>query len=155
MIAECGKRFLARWEQGWPSKTYQPLQNGQNRWVMNPVHIGNGKLNSPVGKPGPPVCSKLDRRLTRFQEKTHAMSELTGRWALIDPAATAEWLNAQPSSPDNDPAIATFVSRIQGMDPQGAVGWAASISDPSLRENPSNRQSMPGSRPILKKLIFG
>jgi len=62
------------------------------------------------------------------------MSELTGRWALLDPAATAGWLNAQPSSADNDPAIASFVSRIQGIDPEGAVGWAASISEPILRE---------------------
>ena len=62
------------------------------------------------------------------------MSELTGRWALVDPAATAEWLNSQPSSSENDPAIATFVSRIQGIDPAGAVGWASAISEPSLRE---------------------
>ena len=62
------------------------------------------------------------------------MKELSGRWAVIDPAATADWLNSQPPSAQVDPAIATFVSRIQGMDPAGAAGWAASISDPLLRE---------------------
>ena len=44
------------------------------------------------------------------------MKELSGRWAVIDPAATADWLNSQPPSAQVDPAIATFVSRIQGMD---------------------------------------
>ena len=64
------------------------------------------------------------------------MKELSGRWAGIDPSATADWLNSQPPSVQIDPAIASFVSRIQGVDPEGAVGWASSISDPALRENP-------------------
>ena len=62
------------------------------------------------------------------------MKELSGRWALADPSATADWLNSQPSTVEIDPAIASFVSRIQGVDPEGAVGWASSISDPALRD---------------------
>ena len=69
------------------------------------------------------------------------MNELSGRWAVIDPAATADWLNSQPPTAQIDPAIATFVSRIQGMDPAGAVGWASSISDPALR-NQSVKQAL-------------
>ena len=67
------------------------------------------------------------------------MAELSGRWALTDPVATAEWLNTQPPSQELDPAIANFVSRIQARNPEGAAGWAQSISDPSMRKEALDR----------------
>ena len=62
------------------------------------------------------------------------MAELSAKWSTIDPVATAQWLNSQPLSPDLDPAIASFVSLIQGRDPEGATGWAHSITDPAQRK---------------------
>jgi len=62
------------------------------------------------------------------------MNELTHKWSLIDPIATAEWLNTIPPSTQNDAAIATFVSNIKDQDPEGAIDWAQSISDPEQRQ---------------------
>ena len=109
------------------------------------------KLNSPVGKPGPQSL-QIGSTTYKIQEKTHAMSRQLAI-GHFNPAATAEWLNAQPSSPDNDPAIASFIQN--PVDPQ--VQWVGQppYQIPACGKNPSNRQSMPGSRPILKKLIFG
>ena len=47
--------------------------------------------------------------------------------------ATAKWLNSEPSSPLLDPAVATFANLIKEKDPEGAVEWAESITDPELR----------------------
>ena len=55
-------------------------------------------------------------------KKNHAMKELSGRWAGIDPSATADWLNSQPPSVQIDPAIASFVSRIQSLTPKEPWG---------------------------------
>ena len=90
-------------------------------------------------KKDPQAASQWANNLTSPQKKMHAMAELSRRWALTDPVATAEWLNAQPSSTQLDPAIANFVSSIQARDPEGATGWAQSISDLELRERTLNR----------------
>ena len=87
----------------------------------------------------PEAAAEWTNNLTNKERKRHAMAELSGRWALTDPVATAEWLNTQPLSPQLDPAIANFVSRIQGRNPEGAAGWAQSISDPSMRKEALDR----------------
>jgi hypothetical protein len=87
----------------------------------------------------PQAAAEWTNNLTNPERKRHAMAELSGRWALTDPVATAEWLNTQPLSPQLDPAIANFVSRIQGRNPEGAAGWAQSISDPTMRKKALDR----------------
>ena len=42
-------------------------------------------------------------------------------------------LNNLPSSTLLDPAVATFANRIKEKDPEGAIEWAQSITDPKLR----------------------
>jgi hypothetical protein len=51
----------------------------------------------------------------------------------MDPVSTAEWLNQFPPSAKLDPVVGEFVTRISARDPEGAVGWAQSILDPSAK----------------------
>ncbi len=82
----------------------------------------------------PANAAKWIDQLENPDRKMHAMNELCGRWALSDPVATAEWLNTYPPSRSLDRTISTFVNRIHGKDPEGAIGWAQSIADPKLRQ---------------------
>ena len=62
------------------------------------------------------------------------MKQLTSRWALSDPIATAKWLNSFPPKVEMDPVVNEFVNRISTRDPEGAAGWALSITDPKTRK---------------------
>ena len=62
------------------------------------------------------------------------MKQLTARWSLMDPVSTAQWLNQFPPSEKLDPVVGEFVTRISARDPEGAVGWAQSILDPSAKD---------------------
>ncbi len=55
-------------------------------------------------------------------------------WSSSDPAAAADWLNAQPKGPQNDEVLATFSSAIIDVDPESAVTWASTISDAAKRD---------------------
>ena len=55
------------------------------------------------------------------------MQQLTSRWALTDPVATAEWLNTFPPHAKMDPVVSEFVNRISTRDPEGAAGWAIQL----------------------------
>ena len=55
-------------------------------------------------------------------------------WSSNDPNSAAEWLNAQPSGPQNDEILSTFSSAIIDIDPQAAVTWASEIYDEVQRD---------------------
>ena len=69
----------------------------------------------------------------------HGIQQLTSRWALTDPVATAEWLNTFPASAKMDPVVSEFVNRISTRDPEGAAGWANSIVDPETKQKALNK----------------
>ena len=115
------------------NRLFLSLPTGTARWQASSL------LAEKFAKQDPQAAAAWTNNLTNPERKRHAMAELSGRWALTDPVATAEWLNTQPPSPELDPAIANFVSRIQARNPEGATGWAQSISDPSMRKEALDR----------------
>lgn len=56
-------------------------------------------------------------------------------WAHNDPNAAGAWLGRQPAGPDSDPARMTFARQVSELDPESALQWAETISDPTLRES--------------------
>ena len=54
---------------------------------------------------------------------------------MVDPVATAKWLNSFPPSVSLDPVVGEFVNRISARDPEGAAGWALSIVEPESRKS--------------------
>jgi len=56
-------------------------------------------------------------------------------WSQKDPDAAGAWLDAQPPGPQSDAARMTFARQVASLDSAGALTWAATISDESMRES--------------------
>ena len=54
-------------------------------------------------------------------------------WAESDSIAASMWLSELPAGEQRDAAAASFSGVVQNYDPEVAVEWAASISDPNQR----------------------
>ena len=59
--------------------------------------------------------------------------------AIQDLAKAAGWLEQLPASQSRDWAVREFTSRAATTDPEGAAAWAATISDPKMRNNEIER----------------
>ena len=55
-------------------------------------------------------------------------------WSEQNPTAAAEWLGALPQGKVRDAAVAGFGSSAFDRDPEGAVAWVQTISDPRDRD---------------------
>ena len=64
------------------------------------------------------------------------MKQLTSRWSLVDPVATAEQLNTFPASRELDPVVGEFVNRIAGRDPEALLAGLNQLLIPRTRERP-------------------
>jgi hypothetical protein len=67
--------------------------------------------------------------------KVGAMAELMDNWAHKDPNAAGLWLKNYQPSPETDQPRQTFAWNIRESDPEAAIAWAGTISDPKLRDN--------------------
>jgi RNA polymerase sigma factor (sigma-70 family) len=56
-------------------------------------------------------------------------------WAHNDPNAAGEWLGKQPAGPGSDSARMTFARQVSDLDPESALRWAETISEPAQRES--------------------
>ncbi len=54
-------------------------------------------------------------------------------WSTNDPNSAAKWLNDQPKGERHDEVLSTFSTAIIDIDPESAVTWAATISDPAQK----------------------
>lgn len=54
-------------------------------------------------------------------------------WSSVDLDGAAQWINAQPASPERDEVISQFVGQASVEDPAGALVWAQQISDDKAR----------------------
>lgn len=63
---------------------------------------------------------------------------LGSTWGEKDEHATAEWIAALPDSPARDKAADSFSNKLFSIDPERAIQWATSISDPKTRDNRLN-----------------
>ncbi len=55
-------------------------------------------------------------------------------WAQSDPRAAGGWLDSQGRGPATDTARTTFARQIADLDPENALLWADSVTDPTSRE---------------------
>ncbi len=65
--------------------------------------------------------------------QSEAYSRVFREWAPRDPTAASTSLNALPPGPSRDSAISAFSSGIGQENPQDAIQWASTISDPALK----------------------
>ena len=59
--------------------------------------------------------------------------ELGGRWGGRDPVAVSHWLTDEPPGPRRDAVAGELVRSLVRTDPEAALLWSASISDPGKR----------------------
>ena len=67
------------------------------------------------------------------QQRSPAVVEVP-QWGAKDPAMASDWLSALDSGSDRDAAAAGLVYGSVTSDPGGALAWAKSVSDKTLRE---------------------
>jgi RNA polymerase sigma factor (sigma-70 family) len=55
-------------------------------------------------------------------------------WTQHNANAAGEWLRQQPTGPTSDSARMTFARQVADLDPESALRWAETVSDPTMRE---------------------
>ncbi len=68
------------------------------------------------------------------EEKSKRYSSIIGQWANLDTNAAGTWLREQPPGPHLDAAKQTFVQTAAQKDPESALAWAGTITNPETRE---------------------
>lgn len=67
------------------------------------------------------------------------VGQVMRRWSRDDLPAAANWANSQPAGAMRDAAAAALAYSLGGSDPNGALQWAQSISDPGQRDQTLQR----------------
>lgn len=68
--------------------------------------------------------------------RVQQIAQITQSWARYDPVKAADWLLTQrPPAPGLDPAVQGLVNVVMRSNPEGAIMWAATISDPKRRNH--------------------
>ncbi|MCB1087220.1 MAG: hypothetical protein KDM63_09260, partial [Verrucomicrobiae bacterium] len=68
------------------------------------------------------------------EELPNRYSQVVSAWATRNPNAAGEWLNRQPQGPALDRAKSAFSSVAARRDPESAMEWAKTITEPNLRQ---------------------
>ncbi|OYV00081.1 MAG: hypothetical protein CFE26_24530, partial [Verrucomicrobiales bacterium VVV1] len=67
------------------------------------------------------------------QDLGSTYTDIAGSWVDRDAKAAGEWLSTLPKGPDLDRASRAYAIKAAKQDPAGALEWAASIGNESLR----------------------
>jgi hypothetical protein len=67
------------------------------------------------------------------EARAEASKVLMRRWIEEDPGSASQWLAQQPAGEVQDWAILGLVSWADGNEPQSALDWAGTLTDPQLR----------------------
>ena len=71
---------------------------------------------------------------TRLEPGPDTMVKIINVWAQEDPNAAGSWLRQQPTGPAGDAARMTFSRQVADLDPESALTWAATVTDPAMRD---------------------
>ena len=64
-----------------------------------------------------------------------ALAAAVAVWSRSDPNAAATWLGeSAPQELDTDPAVAALARQIVHRDPESALAWASTITNPGVRD---------------------
>lgn len=131
------QNYASMLAQSWA--VYDPQQAAQWAMTLNDPKLRNATMNSAVGVwagDNPTAAAAWVLSLNDTELRSREIAQVTQSWARYDPIKAADWLLAQhPPSPTLDPAIQSLVGTVMKSNPEGAVMWAATISDPRVRNN--------------------
>src|SRR5690606_36651721 len=72
-------------------------------------------------------------------EFTSLLSNIASAWANQDSARGSEWLKTLPAGEGRDAAVNAYVHSVQHSEPELAAAWAATLSDPQMRQHLGER----------------
>lgn len=67
------------------------------------------------------------------EQKPQRYMQIVASWAATDTTAAGTWLNEQPQGPHLANARSAFVSAAATKDPESAMAWAGTITEPAAR----------------------
>ncbi len=59
--------------------------------------------------------------------------EIINDWADNDPPAAGTWLGTLPPGRDHDEAVGAYLPKVEPVEPERALAWAATVGDPEIR----------------------
>jgi hypothetical protein len=72
---------------------------------------------------------------TTDEGRPEALRQFVFEWTRADYNAAGTWLGQLPVGPTRDTAVADFAGLIRDLDPEAALAWASTVSDPALRQS--------------------
>lgn len=131
------KNYASMLAQNWA--VYAPQEAAQWALSLTDPSLRQATLSSTLGtwaNDNPQAAADWVLSLPPGDMQSRQIAQITQTWARYDPVQAADWLLAQhPPSPNLDPAIQGLVSTVARSNPEGAVMWAATISDPRVRNH--------------------
>lgn len=129
------RNYASMLAQSWA--LYDPLQAIQWANSLADPAMRKSSLSSAISvwaADNPSAASAYVLTIQDSDLRSRQIAQVTQSWAKYDPVKAADWLLAQhPPSPALDPAIQSLAGTVMQSNPEGAVMWAATISDPNLR----------------------
>ncbi|MEM9018155.1 MAG: hypothetical protein AAGC68_14160, partial [Verrucomicrobiota bacterium] len=135
VLTAIGQQWAHRSPEDAASRVLEIEDAGNRRFAMTGIAIGWSE-HDPEGAVEWAIESAEDTN-----QLQNMVGDIVFNWTLADPQDTAEWLQKAADGPGRDIVVAEFGSSIFNVDPYSAVSWAATISNPELRE------------PLLREMI--
>ena len=77
--------------------------------------------------------------LDQGETKKNAYRDLAQYWLKRDSMKASEWIARLPDSPERDSAVSALINNIERDDPETAIIWAETLSDPKTQLSIHNR----------------
>ena len=77
--------------------------------------------------------------LDQGETKKDAYRDLAQYWLKRDSMKASEWIAHLPNSPERDSAVSALINNIERDDPETAIIWAETLSDPKAQLSIHNR----------------
>lgn len=91
------------------------------------------QLATRLASKDPAGAAKWAQALPAGDTRQKALTEVVGRWANQDAVAAGSYLQQLGSAPEFDSARQRYAQETVRKDPDGALTWAAAITDPKQR----------------------
>lgn len=131
------QNFSSMLAQNWA--IYNPTEATQ--WALSLTDPAQRKaaVSSAIGSwasDNPSAAAAWAVTLQDGDLRTAEIAQVARSWSQYDPIKTADWLlSLHPPAPYLDPAIQALVGTVSRSNPEGAVMWASTISDPRARSS--------------------
>ncbi|MGA2788717.1 MAG: hypothetical protein ABSF60_14445 [Verrucomicrobiota bacterium] len=146
---ETAAKFAADGDNGqrpfWLGETYskwaelQPEQAAADAMTITDPNIRNQALHGIVGgwaQADPAALTQFLAQLPAGGDRCSLIGQAIQQWVRLDPVAAADWIDNSDLGPDLDQgikAVANMDLFAGDIQPDVAVNWAESITDPTVR----------------------